>query len=224
MLRRVAYLTVAAGLCMLVTGCAFNFLGFERRDTWRVQADRACMAQHPESYFIHQASAINGKGVCGMQYPLKVGALEDGTIGVGPDAMLNCPMTETLVGVDARRGPAGGVRLFRHADRRDHADLELQLPHAEQPTGSRDLRARLRQRPRHRRLQARQRPRRHGEVRVVRALRRAAVPPRGDLRPPARRSRRRSAPVPPTTATISTSTSPITARAEPTPTAIRSRR
>jgi len=96
MLRRVAYLTVAAGLCMLVTGCAFNFLGFERRDVWRAQADRACMAQHPESYFIRQASAINGKGVCGMQYPLKVGALEDGTIGVGPDAMLNCPMTETL--------------------------------------------------------------------------------------------------------------------------------
>jgi Extensin-like protein C-terminus len=96
MLRRVAYLTVAAGLCLLVGGCALNFLGFDRRDAWREQAERACMAQRPQSYFIRQASAINDKGVCGLEYPLKVSALEDGTIGVGPDATLDCSMTTTL--------------------------------------------------------------------------------------------------------------------------------
>lgn len=96
MLRRVAYLAVAVGLCLLVSGCAFNFLGFERRDAWREQAERACMIRKPESYFIHQVKEINGKGVCGIEYPLKVQALEDGTIGIGPDATLGCPITSAL--------------------------------------------------------------------------------------------------------------------------------
>jgi hypothetical protein len=96
MLRRVAYLTVAAGLSMLVAGCAFNFLGFERREEWREQAERACMVRKPQSYFVRQVKAIDGKGVCGMEYPLKVNALQDGTIGIGPDATLGCPVTTAL--------------------------------------------------------------------------------------------------------------------------------
>ncbi len=96
MLRRVAYLTVTAGLCMLVGGCALNILGFERRDSWREQAERACMAHKPQSYFVHQVKAIDGRGVCGITYPLKVEALEDGTIGIGPDATLGCPITTAL--------------------------------------------------------------------------------------------------------------------------------
>ncbi|MCB1489807.1 MAG: extensin family protein, partial [Bauldia sp.] len=97
MLRRVAYLTVVAGLCTLVGGCALNIVGFERRDSWREQAERACMARKPQqSYFIHQVKAIDGKGVCGITYPLDVQALEGGTIGVGPDATLGCPITTAL--------------------------------------------------------------------------------------------------------------------------------
>lgn len=96
MLRRVAYLTVAAGLSMLVAGCAFNFLGFERRESWRDQAERACMAQKPQSYFVRQVSEIKGKGTCGVEYPLKVAALQAGTIGIGPDATLGCPITTAL--------------------------------------------------------------------------------------------------------------------------------
>ena len=96
MLRRVAYLTVTVGLCVFVSGCALNFLGFERRDAWRGQAERACMVGKPQSYFVRQASAVNGKGTCGIDYPLKIQALEDGTIGIGPDATLNCPMKATL--------------------------------------------------------------------------------------------------------------------------------
>ena len=85
MLRRVAYLTVAAGLSMLVAGCAFNFLG-ERRESWREQAERACMAQRPQSYFVRQVGEIKDKGSCGVEYPLRVAALQEGTIGIGPDA------------------------------------------------------------------------------------------------------------------------------------------
>jgi hypothetical protein len=96
MLRRVAYLTVAAGLSMLVAGCAFNFLGFERRELWRDQAERACMARKPQSYFVRQVNEIKGKGTCGVEYPLAVAALQAGTIGIGPDATLGCPITTAL--------------------------------------------------------------------------------------------------------------------------------
>ena len=96
MLRRVAYLAVVAGLSTLVAGCAFNFLGSERRESWRDQAERACMAQKPQSYFVRQVSKINDKGTCGVQYPLKVAALQAGTIGIGPDATLGCPITTAL--------------------------------------------------------------------------------------------------------------------------------
>ena len=80
---------------MLVAGCAFNFLG-ERRESWRDQAERVCMARKPQSYFVRQVSEIKGKGSCGVEYPLKVAALQDGTIGIGPDATLGCPITTAL--------------------------------------------------------------------------------------------------------------------------------
>jgi hypothetical protein len=80
---------------MLVAGCAFNFLG-ERREAWRDQAERACMARKPQSYFVRQVKEIKDRGSCGVEYPLKVAALEGGTIGVGPDATLGCPITSAL--------------------------------------------------------------------------------------------------------------------------------
>jgi len=98
MLRRVAYLAVAAGLALSLTGCAFNFLGSERRESWRDQAERACMAQKPQSYFVRQVKEIKDKGTCGVEYPLNVAALQTGTIGIGPDATLGCPITTALEG------------------------------------------------------------------------------------------------------------------------------
>ncbi|MBN9021086.1 MAG: extensin family protein [Rhizobiales bacterium] len=80
---------------MLVSGCAFNFLG-ERRESWREQAERACMAQKPQSYFVRPVREIKDKGSCGVEYPLAVAALQAGTIGIGPDATLGCPITTAL--------------------------------------------------------------------------------------------------------------------------------
>ena len=100
MLRRVAYLAGAVGLSFVLSGCALNFLGFERQEAWRAQAERACMArtQPKQSYFVHQVKQINGKGACGVNYPLSIKALEDGTIGMGPNATLGCPMKTALEG------------------------------------------------------------------------------------------------------------------------------
>lgn len=96
MVRRVAYPAVVVVLSLLVAGCAFNFLGGERRESWREQAERACMAQKPQSYFVRQIKPINDKGSCGVGYPLAVAALQEGTIGIGPDATLGCPITTAL--------------------------------------------------------------------------------------------------------------------------------
>ena len=96
MLRRVAYLAVLAGLGLSLTGCALSMFSFEQRASWREDEERACMARRPQTYFIRQAKAIDGRGVCGIDYPLKVYALEGGTIGIGPDATIGCPMTEML--------------------------------------------------------------------------------------------------------------------------------
>lgn len=96
MLRRVAYLAVVAGLGVSLTGCALSIFSFEQRASWREDEERACMARRPQTYFIRQTKAIDGKGVCGIDYPLKVYALEGGTIGIGPNATIGCPMTEAL--------------------------------------------------------------------------------------------------------------------------------
>jgi len=96
MLRRVVYLAVAAGLSLLVAGCAFNFVGGERQESWREQAERACMARNPQSYFVREVKEIKDNGSCGVGYPLAVSALQEGTIGIGPDATLGCPVTTAL--------------------------------------------------------------------------------------------------------------------------------
>jgi hypothetical protein len=96
MLRRVVYLAVAAALVSALAGCAFSIIGFEQRASWRVAEERACMARRPQAYFIRQTQKVNGRGPCGIDYPLKVSALEGGTIGVGPDATIGCPITEAL--------------------------------------------------------------------------------------------------------------------------------
>src|SRR5690242_889727 len=97
MTRRVAYQT-AATLCvaLALSGCAFNFIGDVERPSWREQAEAACMARHPDSPFLVQASEINGKGSCGITHPLKVSAFADGSIAADPTATLGCPIVEAV--------------------------------------------------------------------------------------------------------------------------------
>lgn len=96
MVRRVAYLTVVSLLGALLGGCALNLFDFDKRAAWREVEERACQARRPPSTFVAQIRPIDGKGACGIDYPLKVSALESGTIGIGPTATIGCPMTEAL--------------------------------------------------------------------------------------------------------------------------------
>lgn len=84
---------------MSLTGCAFSFFGYgERRAEWRDKEERACMMAGAvrETPWIQRAKGVDGKGACGIDRPLKVSALANGGVALGPTATINCPMTATV--------------------------------------------------------------------------------------------------------------------------------
>ncbi len=99
MFRRVAYLAVSASLLLVLGGCgALNLFEFERRDAWRAQEEKACLASRAvrQSDLIQRVRAINGNGSCGLDRPLAVAALGNGYVSLGPTATLGCPMVAAL--------------------------------------------------------------------------------------------------------------------------------
>ena len=99
MVRRVAYLAAALGAALLLAGCAFNFMGGERA-SWRQAAEDACMTGHEfaSSPFIVPAKEIDGRGSCGIAYPLRVSAFAEGAVAIGPSATLGCPLVDAVEG------------------------------------------------------------------------------------------------------------------------------
>ena len=100
MVRRVAYQAAAVvGLAITLAGCGFGFFGYEQRAAWRDQEERRCMASRPPVVFsawVQPQRKIDGRGACGILYPLKVSGFQNGSIQVSPPAMLGCPMTTAL--------------------------------------------------------------------------------------------------------------------------------
>jgi hypothetical protein len=75
-----------AGSLILVTlaGCGRGFLQFAERDKWRREAEVACLKSGTvkESVSIVRIEPIEGPGVCGADFPLKVAAFgESGAFG-----------------------------------------------------------------------------------------------------------------------------------------------
>jgi hypothetical protein len=99
MVRRVAYLAAIIGVGLTVAGC-LGVPSFERRADWREREERACMRSRDiaATGAIERVSKINGRGACGVEQPLKVRALADGTVSIGPIATIGCPMTVALEG------------------------------------------------------------------------------------------------------------------------------
>lgn len=94
-MRRVVYPVASIGLAALLAGCGFGGL-FEfgpSRDAWRDQAELACLKSGalPQVALVQQAS-VTTRGVCGMERPLKVSAVERGEISIQPAATLACPV------------------------------------------------------------------------------------------------------------------------------------
>lgn len=99
MVRRVASLAAIIGIGLSVAGC-LGISDFERRADWREDEERVCMRNREvlASSWVEPASKINDRGACGVDKPLKVKALADGTISIGPIATIGCPMTVALEG------------------------------------------------------------------------------------------------------------------------------
>ncbi len=79
-----------------LTGC--GLFRAEQREPWRAQAEQACLSAklvQPTAY-MSRASAIDGPGACGMNYPFKVSAFSGGTIALNQKATLACPIVATI--------------------------------------------------------------------------------------------------------------------------------
>jgi hypothetical protein len=98
MFRRVAYLTVLAGLVGVLGGCAMSFLRFETRAAWRDVEEQACMAAPtgltPVKYT--PLPRVEGRGACGIYSPLLVAGLNDGYVALTPGPTIGCPMAAAL--------------------------------------------------------------------------------------------------------------------------------
>jgi hypothetical protein len=100
MLRRVAYLAVMACVGLTLAGCALSIFGYERRAAWRDREERACISQRQVimSAWVRPDRRVNDRGACGIDRPLKVSAMESGTVSIGPVATLGCPITAAVEG------------------------------------------------------------------------------------------------------------------------------
>jgi hypothetical protein len=78
----VALYLVGSALLVTLAGCGRGWMSFEQRDPWRHEAEVACIKSGAikQGAAAVQISAIQGPGVCGADYPLKVAALGDRTI------------------------------------------------------------------------------------------------------------------------------------------------
>jgi hypothetical protein len=75
-----------------LTGC--GLFRFEQREPWRAQAEEACLSQRmvqPTAYMA-LSSKIDGPGACGMDYPFKVSAFTNGSVGLKSNVTLACPI------------------------------------------------------------------------------------------------------------------------------------
>src|SRR5215207_5031815 len=75
-----------------LTGC--GLFRFEQREPWRAQAEEACLSQRlvQPSAYMALSSKIEGPGVCGMDYPFKVSAFNNGAVSLKSKVTLACPI------------------------------------------------------------------------------------------------------------------------------------
>lgn len=119
--RRVAILvSVSVGTAIAVSAC--GGIRREQRAEWRAQAELACIKSGKvrQTPYVKISTSINGPGVCGANYPMKVSALANAVPGqvagtgnlmltsgnlmltsITPTATLSCPM---VTGIDAWLG------------------------------------------------------------------------------------------------------------------------
>ena len=84
---------------MLVAGCSvgeYQYTEVEGRGGWRASNESACMAAREPSPTITVLPAIIEEGTCGMDQPLQITAISNGSVAITPGPTLNCPFTDAL--------------------------------------------------------------------------------------------------------------------------------
>jgi extensin-like protein len=81
MARGVRWYLVGSLAVVALAGCGRGFMPFAERDAWRNEAETACIKSGAikEGPAVTPIKAIEGPGICGAHYPLKVAALGDST-------------------------------------------------------------------------------------------------------------------------------------------------
>lgn len=79
-------------IALALTSC--RVFDYEQRAPWRAEAEEKCLAEkivQPSAY-MEPESELDGRGVCGMNHPFKVSAIDRGYVTVAPAATLACPV------------------------------------------------------------------------------------------------------------------------------------
>ncbi|HZP79330.1 MAG TPA: extensin family protein [Pseudolabrys sp.] len=79
MTRRVRLYLVGTAALVALAGCGRGLMPFQEREAWRHQAEVDCLKSNGVKIgsSVVQISPIEGPGMCGADFPLKVGALGD---------------------------------------------------------------------------------------------------------------------------------------------------
>lgn len=88
--------SVLAAIGLGLAGC--GLFRYEQREAWRNQAEEACVARKlvTNTAYMSRSSAIEGPGVCGMNYPFKVAAFAGGSVGLRNTMTLACPIIPNI--------------------------------------------------------------------------------------------------------------------------------
>jgi hypothetical protein len=83
MTRGVRLYLVGSFVLVSLAGCGRGFFQTAEREPWRREAEMACLksGEVRENDNLVRVDPINGPGVCGAEFPLKVSALDTGTPG-----------------------------------------------------------------------------------------------------------------------------------------------
>src|SRR4051812_41715538 len=88
MSRGVRWLLIGFGALITLAGCGGGMFQYAEREPWRREAEVACLNSGTvkESAALVRISPIEGPGMCGADFPLKVSALgETSALGYGEE-------------------------------------------------------------------------------------------------------------------------------------------
>lgn len=79
MWRKLAFSGCCVAALVALAGCGRSFMAWEQREPWRREAEIACLKSGKvrQTVAVTPAKAIEGPGICGADYPLRVAALGD---------------------------------------------------------------------------------------------------------------------------------------------------